>query len=79
MVLNKDQQMVNQKDNVLGGNLKNRQDHGRKVLFENNVVFWKFNQVRHSKRNRIIRPKGTMVKNKIISIDKIIIKNLLIK
>ena len=55
-----------------------RQDHGRKRMFEGKLGCWPLVEVVPCTRNSKNRPKGTMVTKEITSVNKEIIKGILI-
>ena len=55
------------------------QDHWRKVLFDGKLGCWPLTKVSPCSRNRKNRTKGTMVMKEITSVDKTLIKNILIR
>ena len=56
-----------------------RKDHGRKVLFDGKLGCWTLTEVSPFSRNIKNRTKGTMVVKEITSVDKTLIKNILIR
>ena len=56
-----------------------RQDHGRKVLFDGKLGCWPLTIEAPCSRNSKNRPKGTIVMKEITSVDKTLIRNILIR
>ena len=56
-----------------------RQDRGRKVLFDGKLGCWPLTIEYPCSRNIKNRPKGTIVMKEITSVDKTLIKNILIR